>query len=74
MQLVGKHMNTVQLCTYITYVEIPENGHTPLEAVKENEVAPKCDVAGSYDLVVYCDKSFCIIKLTAEERSPAVFI
>ena len=42
-------------CTYTTYVEIPENGHTPLEAVTENEVAPKCDVAGSYDLVVYCD-------------------
>ena len=42
-------------CTYTTYVELPENGHTPLEAVKENEVAPKCDVAGSYDLVVYCD-------------------
>ena len=42
-------------CTYTTYVEIPENGHTPLEAVKENEVASKCGVAGSYDLVVYCD-------------------
>ena len=42
-------------CTYTTYVELPENGHTPLEAVKENEVAPKCDVTGSYDLVVYCD-------------------
>ena len=42
-------------CDYTTYVEIPENGHTPLEAVTENEVAPKCDVAGSYDLVVYCD-------------------
>ena len=42
-------------CNYTTYVEIPENGHTPLDAVRENEVAPKCDVAGSYDLVVYCD-------------------
>ena len=42
-------------CNYTTYVEIPENGHTPLEAVKENEVASKCGVAGSYDLVVYCD-------------------
>ncbi len=35
--------------------EIPALEHTPLEAVKENEVAPKCGVAGSYDLVVYCD-------------------
>ena len=44
-------------CTYTTYVELSADpdAHTPLEAVKENEVAPKCDVAGSYDLVVYCD-------------------
>ena len=35
--------------------EIPALTHEPLEAVKENEVAPKCGVAGSYDLVVYCD-------------------
>ena len=44
-------------CKYTTYVNIPVNPdvHTPLEAVKENEVAPKCGVAGSYDLVVYCD-------------------
>ena len=43
-------------CTYTTYVELPvdPDAHTPLEAVKENEVAPKCDVTGSYDLVVYC--------------------
>ena len=42
-------------CDYTTYVEIPANGHTPIEAVKENEVAPKCGIAGSYDNVVYCD-------------------
>ena len=44
-------------CDYSTYVEIPvdNDAHTPLEAVTENEVAPKCGVAGSYDLVVYCD-------------------
>ncbi|MBR5234118.1 MAG: hypothetical protein IKW03_07900, partial [Clostridia bacterium] len=42
-------------CDYTTYVEIPENGHTPLDAVRENEVASKCGLAGSYDLVVYCD-------------------
>ncbi len=43
-------------CDYTTYVELPADpdAHTPLEAVKENEVAPKCDVTGSYDLVVYC--------------------
>ena len=44
-------------CDYSTYEEIPvdTDAHTPLEAVTENEVAPKCGVAGSYDLVVYCD-------------------
>ena len=44
-------------CDYTTYEEIPvdTDAHTPLEAVTENEVAPKCGVAGSYDLVVYCD-------------------
>ena len=41
-------------CDYTTYVEIPENGHTALDAVIENEVASKCGLAGSYDLVVYC--------------------
>ncbi len=44
-------------CDYTTYEELPvdADAHTPLEAATENEVAPKCDVAGSYDLVVYCD-------------------
>ena len=41
-------------CTYTTYVEIPANGHSALDAVKENEVAPDCTKEGSYDLVVYC--------------------
>ena len=35
--------------------EIISSGHTPLATVVENEVAPKCEVAGSYDNVVYCD-------------------
>lgn len=45
------------LCDDMTVAQevIPANGHTPLEAVKENEVAPECEKAGSYDLVVYCD-------------------
>ena len=42
-------------CDYTTYVEIPENGHTALDAVTENEVAAECGKEGSYDLVVYCD-------------------
>ena len=42
-------------CDYTTYKVIPSNGHAPLKAITENNVAPKCGVAGSYDLVVYCD-------------------
>ena len=42
-------------CDYTTYKTIEVAGHTPLEAVTKNEVAPKCGVAGSYDSVVYCD-------------------
>ena len=35
--------------------EIPAKGHTPREAVKENEVPATCAKEGSYDSVVYCD-------------------
>ena len=41
-------------CDYTTYKVIPANDHAPLEAVIENNVEPKCETAGSYDLVVYC--------------------
>ena len=34
--------------------EVAALGHTKAEAVKENEVAPTCTEAGSYDEVVYC--------------------
>ena len=33
---------------------IPALGHKPADAVVENKVDPECEVAGSYDLVVYC--------------------
>lgn len=35
--------------------EIPALKHVPLAAVKENEIAPDCEAAGSYESVVYCD-------------------
>ena len=41
-------------CDYTTYVEIPATGHTEGSVVVENEVAPDCENAGSYDNVVYC--------------------
>ena len=45
---------TCSRCDYSTYVEIPALGHTEGEAVKENNVLPDCENAGSYDRVVYC--------------------
>ena len=37
-------------------------GHDPLEAVEENRVEPKCEVDGSVDKVVYCNR--CGLELT----------
>lgn len=34
---------------------LPKTGHTPKEAVKENETAATCKAGGSYDLVTYCE-------------------
>ena len=41
-------------CKYSTYREIPMMGHTPGEAVEENQTAATCTKNGSYDEVVYC--------------------
>ena len=35
--------------------EIPAKGHTPGKAVKESVVLATCEVAGSYEEVVYCE-------------------
>ena len=44
-------------CGKIESEIIPATGeHTPAEAVRENEVAPTCDKAGSYEKVVCCSK------------------
>ncbi len=45
---------------------IPAPGHTPAEAVKENEVPATYSKAGSYDEVVYC--SVCKAELSRETR------
>ena len=38
-----------------SYTEnIPATGHTPADAVRENELAATCSAAGSYDEVIYC--------------------
>jgi hypothetical protein len=52
---LGKQSIHCSLCDAVTKEEdIPATGHMPDEAVKENEVAAKCNKAGSYDEVVYC--------------------
>ena len=43
---------------------IPATGHTPAEAVKENEKAATCTEAGGYDMVVYC--SVCNAEISRE--------
>ena len=42
-------------------------GHTPAEAVKENEVAATCSADGSYDSVVYCSVESCKAELSREK-------
>ena len=71
---------TVPTCTekgYTTYTchcgdtyiadEVPATGHSPLDAVKEKEIAPECTTKGSYDSVVYC--SVCNNELSRETKS-----
>lgn len=46
-------------CTVCGYTEGEYADHTPAAEVKENEVAPKCEQNGSYDIVVYCSVEGC---------------
>ena len=41
--------------TGATEITAYQNGHTPAEAVKENDVPSTCSTLGSYDSVVYCE-------------------
>ena len=51
----------------LAQTEVPALGHTAADAVKENEIAPRCTTAGSYDSVVYC--SVCDAELSRETKS-----
>ena len=53
--------------THIDTKTVKATGHTPAEAVKENEVAPTCTKPGSYDEVVYC--SVCHEELSRESKN-----
>ena len=59
-------LGTVEI-TDKSSVVIPASGHTPAEAVRENEVAATCCAAGSYDEVVYC--SVCHEAVSREQKT-----
>ncbi|MBQ2827877.1 MAG: InlB B-repeat-containing protein, partial [Clostridia bacterium] len=63
----GSQYKTCTVCGNHTTPEIiPALGHTPADAVKENEVKPDCENAGSYDEVVYC--SVCDAEISRVEK------
>lgn len=53
--VAGLEKSVCDYCGAEDEKEIPALKHSPLAAVKEKEVAPTCEAAGSYDSVVYCD-------------------
>jgi len=59
----GQHC-TVCAAVLVAQEEIAATGHSPAEAVKENEVAHTCTTDGSYDSVIYCE--VCKIELSRE--------
>ena len=48
-------------------LDIPALGHTPGDAVRENEVAATCTTDGSYDEVVYC--TVCKAEISREHKT-----
>lgn len=50
----NKEYDTCTRCDYTTFEKTDALGHTPGDAVKENEVAATVKSEGSYDSVVYC--------------------
>ena len=59
----GQHC-AVCAAVLVAQEEIAATGHSPAEAVKENEVAHTCTTDGSYDSVIYCE--VCKIELSRE--------
>ena len=59
-------LGTVEI-TDKSSVVIPASGHTPAEAVRENEVTATCCAAGSYDEVIYC--SVCHEEVSREPKT-----
>ena len=53
--------------TALQNVVLAKTGHTPGEAVRENEIPASCTADGSYDEVTYC--TVCSEKLSTERRT-----
>ena len=64
----GKHCSVCNE-VLVAQEEVAANGHTNSEAVVENNVAPTCTEAGSYDSVVYC--SVCGVEVSREAKEAA---
>ena len=60
---------TLSTCTVCGHTEGEFAPHTPAAEVKENEVAPKCEQTGSYDIVVYCSVEGCGHEISRETKT-----
>ncbi len=65
--LPGEAQRSCSRCGAVETQPISASGHTPGEAVHENETAPACETAGSYDAVIYC--SVCGDELSRETQT-----
>ena len=61
---------TCSRCEYTTYEAIGMLGHTEGQPVTENNTAPSCTSAGTYDVVVYCKE--CGTELSRETVTTSV--
>ena len=65
-ETAGYTYHVCDACDYFERVsDIPATGHTSGEAVREHEVAAKCESVGSYEIVIYCTE--CGVEISREK-------
>ena len=65
-ETAGYTYHVCDACDYVERVsDIPATGHTSGEAVREHEVAAKCESVGSYEIVIYCTE--CGVEISREK-------